>query len=115
MWYTSFNTQDEVVAAACWFLLASMISDCFKYYKGCEACQKFDNIQLAPATMLHPIIKLWPFRGWGLDFIGQIHPPSSKGHWSVLVAIVYFTKWYKAVPLKNLIHVEVFRFITDYP
>jgi hypothetical protein len=32
------------------------------------------------ASMLHPIVKPWPFRGWGLDFIGEIHPSSSKGH-----------------------------------
>ena len=53
------------------FYWPTMINDCFKYYKGCEACQKFGDIQLAPAAMLHPIIKSWPFRGWGLDFIGQ--------------------------------------------
>jgi hypothetical protein len=29
---------------------------------------------------LHPISKPWLFRGWALDFIGQIHPASSKGH-----------------------------------
>jgi ribonuclease HI len=62
------------------FYWPTMINDCFRYYNGCEACQKFGNIQLAPAAMLHPIVKRWPFRGWGLDFIGQIHPPSSKGH-----------------------------------
>jgi hypothetical protein len=41
---------------------------------------KFRDVQLAPATMLHPIIKLWLFHGWALDFIGEIHPVSSKGH-----------------------------------
>jgi hypothetical protein len=29
---------------------------------------------------VHPIIKTWPFIGWGLDFVGEIHPSSSKGH-----------------------------------
>jgi hypothetical protein len=24
---------------------------------------------MVPAATLHPIIKPWPFRGWGLDFI----------------------------------------------
>jgi hypothetical protein len=32
-----------------------MIADCFRYYKGCEKCQRFGNIQLAPAAMIHPI------------------------------------------------------------
>jgi hypothetical protein len=62
------------------FYWPSMIADYFRYYKGCEECQKFSNIQLVPTIMLHPVIKPWPLRGWGLDFIGQIHPPSSKGH-----------------------------------
>ena len=94
------------------FYWTSMISDCFKYYKGCEECQRFGYLQLVPAASLHPIIKPWPFRGWGLDFIGQINPPSSKGHRFVLVATDYFTKWTEAVPLKNMTHREVIEFIT---
>jgi hypothetical protein len=54
------------------------------------------------ATTLHPIIKHCLFRGWSLDFIGQIHPLSSKGHRFVLVAMDYFMKWTEAVPLKNI-------------
>jgi ribonuclease HI len=62
------------------FYCPTMIADCFRYYKGCEECQKHGDVQLVPAALLHPIIKPWPFRGWGLDFIGKIHPPSTKGH-----------------------------------
>ena len=78
------------------FYWPSMMSDCFKYYKGCQECQQFGDLQLVPAALMHPIIKPWPFRGWGLDFIEQINPPSSKGHRFVLVAMVYFTKWTEA-------------------
>jgi hypothetical protein len=35
-------------------------------------------------------IKPWPFCGWALDFVGQIHPASSKGHQFVLVITDYF-------------------------
>jgi hypothetical protein len=62
------------------FYWPTMMANGFCYYKGCEECQRFKNIQLVPAAILHPIIKPWPFCGWGLDFIGQIHPSSSKGH-----------------------------------
>jgi hypothetical protein len=96
------------------FYWYTMMTDCFRYYKGCEECQRFENIQLVPTAMLHPIIKSWPFRGWGLDFIGQIHPPSSKGHCFVLVATYYFTEWTEAVPLKNMTHKEVIKFITEH-
>jgi hypothetical protein len=62
------------------FYWPTMINDCFRYYKGCESCQKFKDVQLAPVGMLHLIIKPWLFCGWALDFIGQIHPTSSKSH-----------------------------------
>ena len=96
------------------FYWCTMIADCFRYYKGYEGFQWFGNIQLVPAVLMHPIIKPWPFRGWGLDFIGQIHPPSSKGHRFGLVATDYFTKWTEAVPLKNMTHREVVEFITEH-
>jgi hypothetical protein len=54
------------------FYWSIMLNDCFMYYKGYESCQKFRDVQLAPASMLHPIIKSWSFRGWGLDFVDQV-------------------------------------------
>nr|ABB47000.1 retrotransposon protein, putative, unclassified [Oryza sativa Japonica Group] len=80
----------------------TMLEDCFRYYKGCQDCQKFGAIQIAPASAMNPIIKPWPFRGWGIDMIGQINSPSSKGHKFILVATDYFTKWVEAVPLKKV-------------
>jgi hypothetical protein len=79
-----------------------MLEDCFEYYKGCQDCQKFGNIQRVSASALNPIIKPWPFRGWGIDLIGQINPPSSKGHKFVILATDYFTKWVEAIPLKKV-------------
>jgi hypothetical protein len=93
------------------FYWATMMDDCIKYEKGCEACQRFGNIQLAPAGVRNSIVKPWPFKGWGLDFIGQIHPGSSKGHRFILVAANYFTKWIEAVPLRNMTHHEVISFV----
>jgi hypothetical protein len=69
------------------FYWPTMINNCFRYYKGCKSCQKFGDVQLATVAILHPIMKSWPFRGWALNFIGQIHPSSSRGHRFVLVAI----------------------------
>jgi hypothetical protein len=88
-----------------------MMDDCIKYQKGCEACQRFGNIQLAPTGGMNSIVKPWPFIGWGLDFIGEIHPRSSKGHRFILVAMNYFTKWTEAVPLRNMAHREVISFV----
>jgi hypothetical protein len=59
---------------------STMLEDCFKYYKGCQTCHRFRKIQMVPASVMNPIIKPWPFRSWGMDMIGKINPPSSKGH-----------------------------------
>jgi hypothetical protein len=97
-----------------YFYWPTMIADCFRYYKGCEECQKHGDVQLVPAALMHPIIKPCPFRGWGLDFIGKIHPSLSKGLCFVIVATDYFTKWTEAIPLKNMTHREVIEFITGH-
>jgi hypothetical protein len=84
----------------------SIISGCVRYKKGCEACQWFGDVQIVQASMLHPIVKVCPFRGWGLDFIGEVHHASSKGHRFVLVATDYFTKWTEVVPFKNMTYLR---------
>jgi hypothetical protein len=96
------------------FYWLTMLNDCFMYYKGCESYQMFRDVQLTSATMLHPIIKPWSFHGWALDFVGQTHPASSKGHRFVLVATNYLTKWTEVVPLKNMTHREIIQFISEH-
>ena len=91
-----------------------MLEDCFKYYRGCQDCQRFRAVQMAPADLLHPIVKPWPFRGWGMDMIGQINPPTSKGHKWILAATDYFTKWVEAVPLKNVTAKDVVNFVREH-
>jgi hypothetical protein len=49
-----------------------------------------------------------------LDFIGQIHPASSKRHRFIPVATDYFTKWTEAVPLRNMTHKEVISFVLEH-
>jgi hypothetical protein len=62
------------------YFWSTILDACFRYYKGCRECQKFGNVQRAPASVMNPIIRPWAFRGWAIDLIGQIYPPSSKGH-----------------------------------
>jgi len=92
----------------------TILEDCFKYFKGCQGCQKFGNIQRAPASAMNPIIKLWPFRGWAIDLIGQIYPPSSKGHKLILVATDYFTKWVEGIPLKKVTSANMIDFVKEH-
>nr|AAL76190.1 Putative gag-pol polyprotein [Oryza sativa Japonica Group]AAP52444.1 retrotransposon protein, putative, unclassified [Oryza sativa Japonica Group] len=92
----------------------TMLDDCFRYYKGCQVCQKFGAIQRAPASAMNPIIKPWPLRGWGIDMIGMINPPSSKGHKFILVATDYFTKWVEAIPLKKVDSGDAIQFVQEH-
>jgi hypothetical protein len=46
----------------------TILEDCFEYYKGCQDCQRFGNIQRVPASALNPIVKPWPFRGYRPDW-----------------------------------------------
>jgi hypothetical protein len=96
------------------FYWPTMVDDCIMYQKGCEVCQQFGNIQLSPASVMNSIVKLWPFRSWGLDFISGIHPRSSKGHRFILVATDYYTKWTEAVLLRNMTHREVISFVQEH-
>jgi len=92
----------------------TILEDCFKYFKGCQGCQKFGNIQRAPALAMNPIIRPWPFRGWAIDLISQFFIPSSKGHKFILVAIVYFTKWVEAIPLKKVTSTNMIDFVKEH-
>lgn len=48
-----------------------------------------------------------------MDFIGKIYPASCKEHCFILVAIDYFIKWVKDVPLKVANQQAMIKFIKD--
>ncbi|XP_050875347.1 uncharacterized protein LOC127078972 [Lathyrus oleraceus] len=91
-----------------------MLKDCIEFVKGCQECQVHAGIQHVPAKKLHSIIKPWPFRGWALDLIREIRPPSSKSQRYILVGFDYFTKWIEAIPLPNVSQEDVIKFIQKY-
>jgi hypothetical protein len=74
----------------------------------------FGKIQMVPASVMNPIIKPWPFRGWDMDMIGKINPPSSKGHQFILAITYYFTKWVEAVPMKSVESKDIINFVKEY-
>jgi len=63
---------------------------------------------------MNPIIKLWPFKGWGINLISQIYPPSSKGHKFILVATNYFTKWVEAILIKVVMSANMIEFVKEH-
>ena len=62
------------------YFWSEMEKDCKAYALGCEECQRHEPLQHVPSIPLNFMVKLWLFRGWAMDFIGQIYPTSSKGH-----------------------------------
>ena len=46
--------------------------------------------------------------------MGQVFPPSSKGHKFILVAIDYFTKWVQAIPLKTVTSKNMVDFVKEH-
>jgi transposase InsO family protein len=46
--------------------------------------------------------------------IGQINPPSSKGHKFVLLATDYFTKWVEAIPTNKVTSENMIEFVKEH-
>ena len=56
----------------------------------------------------------WPFEMWGMDVVGPISPPSSKGRRFILAITDYFSKWAEAIPLKEVKASNVIKFVKHH-
>jgi len=92
----------------CW---STMVHDCIAFAKKCDACQFHANFIHQPPEPLHPTIVSWHFEAWGLDVMGPLTPKSSVGHLYILPATDYFSKWAKAIALKEVKKENVVDFI----
>jgi len=71
-----------------------------------------ENKRLAPLPLL-PVFVEEPFRQWGLDFIGEINPPSSGKFKWILTATDYFTRWGEAIPTRRENDLVVMKFLEE--
>ena len=79
-----------------------------------RSCQLFEGkIKLLPLP-LHPITVEAPFQQWGLDFIREIHPPSSTQHRWILTATDYFTKWIESIPCRQANDFVIIKFMETH-
>ncbi|XP_050386607.1 uncharacterized protein LOC126802927 [Argentina anserina] len=97
-----------------WFILAYHAQGLHQLCARLHECQMHGPIQHVPDVPLQPIIKLWPGRGWALDFIGEIHPNSSLQHKHILLATDFFTKWVETIPVKTTSSEVITDFIFKY-
>jgi hypothetical protein len=74
-------------------------------------CQIHDNFKYLPPVPLHPTVTSWSFDAWGIDVIGAIEPPSSRGHHFILAATDYFSKWVEVIPLREVKSDNVINFL----
>ena len=88
----------------------SMVKDCMEYAKRCQACQFHASFIHQPPEPLHPTVASCPFDAWGLDVVGPL-TKSSAGYLYILAATDYFSKWAKALPLKEVKKENVVHFI----
>jgi transposase InsO family protein len=62
---------------------------------------------------LKPVVASAPFQQWGMDFIEEIHPPSSGQYRWILTTRDCFTKWIEAAPTRSTSHKVIIIFLED--
>jgi hypothetical protein len=93
------------------YYLPSIFVDVYKEVSSCHECHIFDGRIKLQSLPLKPISVEAPLMQWGLEFIGEIHLPSSTQHRWILMTIHYFMKWIEAIPTKNSTGVVIIQFL----
>lgn len=68
--------------------------------------------KLSPLPVI-PVHLEEPFKQWGLDFIGEINPPSGGQHKWILMTTYYSTKWVEAILARNATDSVVIKFMEE--
>jgi len=90
------STVDNILRAG--FYCPTLFADVKKFVTSCHKCEIFEGKRKLLPLTLKPISIEKPFQQLSLDFIGEIHPPSSSQHKWILIATDYFTIWIEAIP-----------------
>jgi hypothetical protein len=69
------TTMHKILRAG--YYWPTIFADVYKEVSSCHECQIFDGRRKLQPLPLKPISVEAPFMQWGLDFIGEINPPSS--------------------------------------
>jgi hypothetical protein len=91
----------------------TLFIDVSKKIRACIKCQNFLVKQQLGPLPLKPMIASETFQQCGIDFIGEIHPPSSGQHRWILTTTDYFTKWIEVVPTRSTSHKVIISFLED--
>ena len=77
----------------------------------CKNCQRLGKISHRHMMPLNPILAVYLFDVWGIDFMGPF--PSSLGYLYILVGVDYVSKWVEAVPCRAADHRVVLKFLKE--
>lgn len=95
------------------FYWSTLFGDVHSKVKMCQKYQVFVERQKLASLPLIPVHVEEPFRQWGLDFIGDINPPSSGQDQWILITTNYFTKWVDSIPARNATDSVVKKFMEE--
>ena len=56
----------------------TLFKDSHNYVKKYDVCQRYARNDLRMDMPLHVLLPLVPFEKWGIDYVGEVHPHSSK-------------------------------------
>ena len=93
-----FTGQKILKAGYYW---PSLFRDAHEHVRKCDACQHYARNDLRMEMPLHVSLPLVPLEKWGIDYVGEVHPKSSKGMSYIVVATEYLTKWVEAKAVKT--------------
>ena len=99
------------------YFCPTMFEDSHAYVRKCDACQRYAQNDLRIEMPLHISLPLVPFEKWGIDYVGPVHPNSSRGMAYIVVATEYLTKWAEAKAIKTdtAVHAATFMYENIIP
>ena len=78
------------------FYLPSLLKDAHKICRECDRCQRLGKISRRHVMPLNPILVVYLFDVWGIDFMGPF--PVYFGYIHILVGVDCVSKWVDSVP-----------------
>ena len=95
------NRTQERVSANFWW--PGISGDITRYCHFCDVCQRTVAKERVPKVPLGKVAIIdTPFKRIGMDLVGPISPPTSKGHRYILTVVDYTTRYPEAAALKNI-------------
>eukprot|EP00253_Pinus_taeda_P011856 PITA_11856 len=105
------STANKILRAG--YYWPTLFANVYNMVKRCHKCQIFEGKWKLQPLPLKPIEVSALFQQWGLDFIGEIHPASSRQHRWILTATYYFTKWIEAIPIRQATDAIIISFLEN--